>query len=184
MLTPAFTRYRFFYLFVVLGGVLVAEDLPRASPFLPASTPGASAAGAAKYQLGGMITKGGEILVTITRVSDKQSFWIPVGGTVNEITVVSYNTSLDQVAIKADGQQFTLSLRTAVVVAGDGTSVASTAAAPMVSAPLPPPSGPPEVQEREARMLVTDLLDIGQQHRKAYEEAQKKAAADKAAGKR
>jgi hypothetical protein len=28
-------------------------------------------------------------------------------------------------------------------------------------------------------MLVTDLLEIGQEHRKAYEEAQKKAAAEK-----
>ena len=32
-------------------------------------------------------------------------------------------------------------------------------------------------------MLVTDLLEIGQQHRKAYEEAQKKAAQEKS-GKR
>jgi hypothetical protein len=35
----------------------------------------------------------------------------------------------------------------------------------------------PEIakQEREARMLVSDLLEIGMQQRKAYEEAQKKA---------
>ena len=37
----------------------------------------------------------------------------------------------------------------------------------------------PEVvkQERDARMLVSDLLEIGMAQRKAYEEAQKKAAA-------
>jgi hypothetical protein len=32
-------------------------------------------------------------------------------------------------------------------------------------------------EEREARMLVTDLLEISQQQRKAYEDAQKAAAA-------
>jgi GAF domain-containing protein len=33
-------------------------------------------------------------------------------------------------------------------------------------------------------MLVSDLLEIGIQQRKAYEEAQKKADQDKAAGKK
>lgn len=36
-------------------------------------------------------------------------------------------------------------------------------------------------QEEEARMLVSDLLEIGMAQRKAYEEAQKKASADPAA---
>ena len=36
-------------------------------------------------------------------------------------------------------------------------------------------------QEREARMLVSDLLEIGMQQRKAYEEAARKAAAAKQA---
>jgi len=66
---------------------------------------------------------------------------------------------------------------------GIGTTAVATADVPRPDAaptpPLPPPAGPPDVQEREARMLVSDLLDIGQQHRKAYEEAQRKAAAEK-----
>lgn len=44
--------------------------------------------------------------------------------------------------------------------------------------PQPPPPAPGSVahQEQEARMLVSDLLEIGMAQRKAYEEAQKKAA--------
>lgn len=43
--------------------------------------------------------------------------------------------------------------------------------------PPPPPPAPGSVahQEQEARMLVSDLLEIGMAQRKAYEEAQKKA---------
>lgn len=161
-----------------------AQPLPQASPFLPPA--GAAAAGPAdaKYQLGGMITQGKEVLVNITRASDKQSFWVPVGGTVNEVTVHSYDSALDQASVSANGQRFTLALRKPSVLTGaaavTGTG-SSNAPAAVISPPLPPPSGPPEVQEREARMLVTDLLEIGQQQRKAYEEAQRAAAAAAAA---
>jgi len=48
---------------------------------------------------------------------------------------------------------------------------------------LPPvaPAASKEEQEREARMLVSDLMEIGMRQRKAYEEARKKAEADNAA---
>jgi hypothetical protein len=62
---------------------------------------------------------------------------------------------------------------------------AVTPAAPALAAvkPQPPPT-PAAIahQEQEARMLVSDLLEIGMAQRKAYEEAQKKAAAEKAQG--
>jgi hypothetical protein len=46
--------------------------------------------------------------------------------------------------------------------------------------PQPPPApGSIAQQETEARMLVSDLLEIGIQQRKAYEDAQKKAEAEK-----
>lgn len=50
---------------------------------------------------------------------------------------------------------------------------------------LPPivPVTTREDQEREARMLVSDLMEIGMRQRKAYEEAQKKAKADQQAAK-
>jgi hypothetical protein len=55
------------------------------------------------------------------------------------------------------------------------------AAAAPVAPPTPKPEAPatPESQakaETEARMLVSDLLEIGMAQRKAYEEAQRRAA--------
>lgn len=66
------------------------------------------------------------------------------------------------------------------LVAPDPTTsnAAATATAPATAAPPPPPPAPGTVahQEQEARMLVSDLLEIGMAQRKAYEEAQAKAA--------
>lgn len=61
-----------------------------------------------------------------------------------------------------------------------GTSAAAVPAQPAPT-PMPAPSGPmtPEIQARqetEARMLVSDLLEIGMAQRRAYEEAQRKSS--------
>ncbi len=62
------------------------------------------------------------------------------------------------------------------------TTLATTAATPVAApTPAPQPAGPatPEIQQKqetEARMLVSDLLEIGMAQRRAYEEAQRKAA--------
>lgn len=157
------------------------SNLQKSSPFVPLTSATTANPSGAKYQLGGMMNQGKDTLVSITRVSDKQSFWVPVGGTVDEVTVNSYDPATDQAIITANGEKLTLTLRKPTVVTG-AVATNSPQHAPesvAVTPPLPPPSGPPEVQEREARMLVTDLLEIGQQQRKAYEEAQKQAAAQK-----
>jgi hypothetical protein len=66
--------------------------------------------------------------------------------------------------------------------AGSAAAMAITAGpAQPAPLPMPAPSGPvtPEVQARqetEARMLVSDLLEIGMAQRRAYEEAQRKAS--------
>jgi hypothetical protein len=61
-----------------------------------------------------------------------------------------------------------------------GTVVASNNTAdPAANQPVPPSGSPAEIQkkqETEARMLVSDLLEIGMAQRRAYEEAQRKAA--------
>ena len=166
--------------FATVASALLGQPLPQSSPFLPPKESSTPYSAAAKYQLGGMVTKGKDVLINITRVSDKQSVWVPIGGTVDEITAVSYVPELDEAVISANGERFTLRLRQAVGQGGNGVaSTAGSAGTMAISAPLPPPVGGPEVQEREARMLVTDLLEIGQAHRKAYEEAQKKAAVEK-----
>ncbi|MDB6169888.1 MAG: hypothetical protein JWM88_2752 [Verrucomicrobia bacterium] len=165
------------FLAMMMAASAPGQTLPSASPFLPPRAGTTAASDAAKYQLGGMIAKGKDVLVSVTRLSDKQSFWIPVGSTVDEVTAISYVSELDEAVISANGEHYTLRLRQSPVQVGGGLSPSLGNAVVAISPPLPPPVGPPEVQEREARMLVTDLLEIGMEHRKAYEAAQKKAAA-------
>jgi hypothetical protein len=164
-----------------------AESQTKDSPFLPAAgiaTP--TKAGPSEYELGGMSVVGKETLLSITRQSDKRSSWIQVGKTVGEITAVSYDPKKDEAVIRVDGCPMTLTMRRSAVVSGaparlptpaQPATVQPAAAAPVAPAP---PMTAVEQKETEARMLVTDLLEIGQQQRKAYEEAQRQA--DKAGG--
>jgi hypothetical protein len=55
-----------------------------------------------------------------------------------------------------------------------GDSAAAPVAAPKPEGPATPPSI--AKQEEDARMLVSDLLEIGMAQRKEYEEKQKRAA--------
>jgi hypothetical protein len=174
---------------LLLGGPLaVAQSLPQASPFLPAPNAAPAAANATSdYELVGMVAQSSGMLLSVMRKSDKHSFWLPVGGTVDEVTAVSYNAVTDEAVIHANSRTFTLKMRKAVIVPGKNPiPVVARAPAPTPAAPASTPDAPPapaaaprseqEQKEFEARMLVSDLLEIGQQQRKAYAEAQRQAA--------
>lgn len=64
------------------------------------------------------------------------------------------------------------------VTGGAAGAAAATAQPAAANTPPPAPNTPESItrQETEARMLVSDLLEIGMVQRKAYEEAQRKAA--------
>ena len=172
-----------FVLALLLGGSdSVAAEAPiKQSPFLPPATAAAPAQSAATaYELTGMSVAGKATLLSITRVKDKRSSWVPVGQTVGDITAVSYDPKTDQATIRADGQLLTLTLKKSSVVSSPTVkfpaAIGSKPALSAVTIP-PPPATVQEEKETEARMLVTDLLEIGQEQRRAYEEAQRKAAA-------
>ncbi len=166
-----------------------AESAKTDSPFLP---PAGAAAPATKeasnYSFAGMTVLNGKTLLSITRESDKRSTWIPVGETVGDITAVSYDPKKDEAVIRADGRELTLPIRKSVVVAAPAhrppvnANILPASSAVITPAPEPQPVKMPalnqqEEKEMEARMLVSDLLEIGQQQRRAYEAAQREAAA-------
>lgn len=172
-----------------------AQDLPASSPFLPpagASAPVAAAA--AGYDLVGMTIVGADTLVSVFRLSDQRSLWVPVGKTVGEVTAVSYDPAKDEAVIRVGEQVLTLVMRKGAV--RHGTTVSPPQVTPLIPAgsnagvtpaavavPMKPLTQQEE-KEMEARMLVSDLLEIGQQQRKAYQEAQRQAAAAKSAAAR
>jgi hypothetical protein len=167
-------------LFVASG--LMAGAAPNDSPFLPApGTVAAKTAAPGEYELSGMSVVGKETLLSVLRQSDKRSVWIPIGKTVSEITAVSYNAKTDEAVIRVNGKDLTIAMRKSAVVSGPATRPPVAVAVAPVSTPVAPaapakPMTANEEKETEARMLVTDLLEIGQQQRKAYEEAQRQAA--------
>ncbi len=176
---------------VILLFALVATRAAAAdrSPFLPAADAGLAGQSASgeTFELAGASETDLGIRVCLYDSANKRSRWLAVGDTTGDIQVVSYDVGSNQAIVKFDGRPHILSLRKAA------TSTMATAYFANNAAPTFGPNRPvvdlstigksPEIlkQEREARMLVSDLLDIGIQQRKAYEEAARKAKAAAAA---
>jgi hypothetical protein len=180
------------FAWAALGSAVAAsgQTLVADSPFGPSGTAGAAAAGPAEaYELAGSSVEGSEVSVCIFERQAKRSEWIPVGGISNGVHVISFDPAHDRAVVTIGGARKELSLRKSTVAAMNGTTApaapAALAAAPAYVPPAPAevePAAPPTVasnarDQREARMLVSDLLEIGAQQRKAYQEAKQKAAA-------
>ena len=191
------TRPRHFSLLLAalalgVGSRGLAQTALQDSPFTPGPgsviAPG-NAAGET-LQLSGISVVGKKTYVSIYDVEKKHSRWLAVGDKVDGVEVVSCDVKGDKAVVRIAKELRTLELRPATI---DATGPASTAmagapqdlglpTASVATAPAGAPLTEQAIQEREARMMVSDLLEIGQQQRKAYEE--KKAALDAAAAKK
>ncbi len=134
------------------------------------------------YQLSAIGVVEGKTYVSIYDAAEKRSRWIAVGGKLGDLQVVSCDVDAEQAVIRVGGQLKTLALPKAAVstaAAAMGPETATTPAPALATADNPVAADKAltdEEQAREARMLVSDLLEIGMQQRKAYEDAQRKAA--------
>jgi hypothetical protein len=170
----------------------------KKSPFLPVVPAGTAAVMADEtIEFAGVSVVGAKTDLIFHDKASKKNRWVPLGETVEGITALNYDARREQAVVKINGTEKVLALRKAagpanapapvtVMPAAAGFSVpppnvvpagADTTATP--AAPQTPPAGPQtevQKQETEARMLVSDLLEIGMAQRKAYEEAQRKAA--------
>lgn len=168
-----------------------AQVLPKESPFAPPAGSSLSLdtkAAPSNYEFMGMTVLGGTTLLSINCVNDKRSVWVPLGKTVNQITALSYDPRSESAVIRADNQTVTLKMRKAAILPGSNAPVVVAAAPTVAPAPMPAVTPPPadapppppmtdEEKANEARMLVSDLLEIGLRQRQAYEAAQREANA-------
>jgi hypothetical protein len=135
------------------------------------------------------MVQGSDVNVCIFERQAKHSRWIPVGGIADGIHVISFDAAHDRAVVNIEGTIKELTMRTAKVdsVGSSYLAVATPQRGPQPVQPVQPvisnsaatPQKSPEVlaqEQREARMLVSDLLEIGVQQRKAYQEAKRKAA--------
>lgn len=164
--------------FVTCVSGLAAQSAAKQSPFMPSIGPSGptSVITGGTHELVGMIASSKQTLVGITDKTTRKSVWIPVGSAAEGIEVVSCDAKQDTAVVRIRGEIQTLSMHGSVVVGATATG----------SLPLPAPFTAPSVrtsaqieQEKEARLLVSDLLEIGIQQRRAYEAAQKEAAGKK-----
>jgi len=163
----------------------VRADISTESPFQPAGAGEAPAqADGETWQLAGLFMSDDKPQVCLFHEGRKQSVWLPVGGRVDDLTVISCDIAKDTVVVRTASGEKTLRLKKS-----QGPITGTMTALPP---PLPPPSAlaaptapteplTPEEQVEEARNFIGDMLDIGQRQRIAYEEAQRKAKAEKAA---
>jgi hypothetical protein len=157
------------------------------SPFAPSGSAGSGATGTPEaYELAGSSVVGSEVSVCIFERQAKHTEWIPVGGISNGVHVISYDVAHDRAVVSIGGARRELTLRKAAIAALSPSAATSMAVAAAPEAPAAPqatvgsaataPSADPAREQTEARMLVSDLLEIGVQQRKAYQEAKQKAA--------
>jgi hypothetical protein len=169
---------------------------PADSPFAP--PPGSAAATAAggaapSYELAGASATPDGTEVCVYDAQSKRSSWIAVGASRDGIRVISYDPERDQAVVSVNGENQVLPMRKATVAASSAAQAPGWGpsmpfyVAPSSGQPAGPPAQPPPEpadpkarelarQEREARMMVSDLMEIGMQQRKAYAEAKRKAA--------
>jgi len=117
---------------------------------------------------------GTQKLVCITDTDAGRSHWIKVGETENGIRVVSFDAESNEVEIRRAGKTETLQLKQQTIDPAKLVAFQPAPAAPVAGGGLAEQVAlTPEAKATEARMLVSDLLEIGMIQRKAYEEAKK-----------
>ena len=169
------------------GTALGGPTLVANSPFAPSGTAaGVASSSQEPYQLAGSSSEGSDVSVCIFLQQSKRSLWIPVGGEADGVHVISFDAAHDTAVVTAGGSRREISMRKSVIAsAGQPASTRApqvavqpeSAPAPIAAAAAGPGSEAAAKDQREARMLVSDLLEIGVQQRKAYQDAKAKAAA-------
>ncbi len=193
---------------LLAAGMFAAESgsvLSSKTPFgAPRGAGGPAEAANEAIEFTGVSTIGAKTDFVFYDKSAKKSHWIAKGETKGGISMLNYDAKREQAVVKVNGTEKTLNLRkpagssaaartVAAVPSGFNIPAPANTAAPALTTPaagvaIPSqPNATPAApaapltqvqQETEARMLVSDLLEIGMAQRKAYEEKLKQAGTD------
>lgn len=174
-------------------------DRPGAAPAQAANTGDGDLAA---LQLSGVSSLGGQRMFNFVDSRNNKSFWVPLNGSTDGFSVTAYDENNVAVTVTRGGQSRQVQLRQVQIAAPPAAS------AHPVTVQVPPrpagspapavirtadggeivnPKTPQEIAqaEMEARMMVSDLLEISMQERarqKALREAQQKQQQQPGAG--
>ncbi|MEZ5275943.1 MAG: hypothetical protein R3F07_06160 [Opitutaceae bacterium] len=158
---------------------VTAQDLGADSPFLPpdagqpAPAPVVPVTTLANLEFSGVMSFGRQTLISVHDLQSDKSVWITVGGEEEGIRVVNYDSETKEITVLSRGVTTRLKLRESQLANGKWIKPLPT---------LEQEYGRPltvEEEETEARMLVSDLLEIGMKERERQRELRKQAAAGK-----
>lgn len=179
----------------LLGFSLIAaagwgQKPPAQSPFATRGGPSPAAAAIpappadAVLEFTGIMKIGPSTMVCITTIADKRSRWIKVGEHSDGIIVPEQETPTASVIVRHQGREVTLPFKQPTFDPASAVPLQLTALsadpAPMAGVALKV-AVTNEEKEAEARMLVSDLLEIGMIQRQAYQEAKAKELDEKRA---
>ncbi len=184
-----------FALLTIIPLLGAGEVSPAAGSASPASSVASTPAEAksTRWELQGLLGSGPNAAARLRDTEENVATWVRVGESFGTLKLIAADGAANTATIQVGNERSLLRLRAAAVTAGEITPVpaapSSGFAASTLAAPPPalPSTGDPAtdarrdqaIAEREARMLVSDLLEISMIQRKAYEE--KQAAATPAA---
>ena len=184
-------RFRLLLLMTAVAATLVGQAPPKQSPFemrkngaAPGNTTPAPPVDAV-LEFSGIMKIGRTTMVCITTVTDKRTRWIKVGESSDGIQVPDQPAPTNSVLVRHAGREVTLPFKQPTYDAA--AIAASYQMGAMPEGPAPQAGVAPTValtneeKETEARMLVSDLLEIGMIQRKAYQEAKAQELAEKRA---
>ena len=162
--------------------LLVAGNcaLAQSSPFMRAQQTKAKTAVAEKdlkFALTGIIKLGDTPMVCITEVAENRSQWIKLGESSSGITVTGFDAENNAVSISHAGQSMNLVLKVPTFDPSELNAYQPMGALPSAGVAVPV-AVTNEEKEVEARMLVSDLLEIGLIQRKAYQKAKAEQVAE------
>ncbi len=161
--------------------LLTSGAIAQSSPFMAANPRGAKAAATsastepAKFEFTGIVNLGDAPLICITVVETQRSHWLKPGQSADGVALLSHDAATNQVVVRHLGRELPLGLKERTF----DPNKLSAYQASLPSGPLPSAGLAERVpltneeKATEARMLVSDLLEIGMIQRKAYDEAKK-----------
>jgi hypothetical protein len=181
------------------------ESLRERSPFVPPTATqqaDANANALSAFELTGILSVGGKPQFSVRDTSTNRGFWLGLGETQEGLTVLSYDEASSSVVLEGRSARRTIVIREARVATAPPRPPVINVPPPSAQQPVLNPqvaAGPPpnaatetaanpkkqtnakgrtnEEAERDARLLVSDLMEISIQERKRYEENQRRTAA-------
>jgi hypothetical protein len=186
---------------VAMAGV---ESLRERSPFVPPAAPqqaDANANALSTFELTGILSVGGKPQFSVRDTATGRSFWLGLGETQEGLTARSYDADTSSVVLEGRGARRNIVIREARVTTAVPPPPALAAVASQARQPPNPqiatgatqPAAQPvtpaakkqavdakgrtnEEAERDARLLVSDLMELSVQERRRYEENQRRLA--------